>query len=155
MKKVFEEAVKILNEDFNVIPIVYGSYCLELVMKESFNANDVDMLVPNEFFSQRYGLINKFTLNGFEYIEKEVICFVRNNIEVELAKKDDWLNYAKTRDEDLILVEEDGLKYYLLNLESLSKLYQFLFSIENRDAGKRAKDLIKLQKIQEHIEKRY
>ena len=152
MKKIFLEAVKILNEEFDIIPVLYGSYCLELMMEEEFSADDVDLLIPEEFFSHRYSLINKFTLNGFEYIENEVICFVKNDIEVELAKKDTWLNYCKTNSKDLVLVEEQGTKYYLLDLYSLSNLYQFLFSIRNRSSSKKAKDLMKIQKIQDKLE---
>ena len=47
--KKFLENAKLLNENLNIIPLLYGSLGLEEVAEYHLNANDIDILIPEEY----------------------------------------------------------------------------------------------------------
>ena len=44
----FLQNAEMLNNKFNIVPLLYGSLGLEVLTKSSLNADDIDILVPEE-----------------------------------------------------------------------------------------------------------
>lgn len=42
----FLENASILNQKFNIIPLIYGSLGLEVLTNENLNSDDIDILIP-------------------------------------------------------------------------------------------------------------
>ena len=45
----FLENAEMLNDNFNIVPLLYGSLGLEVLTNSSLNADDIDILIPQVF----------------------------------------------------------------------------------------------------------
>lgn len=45
----FLQNAEMLNNKFNIIPLLYGSLGLEVLTNSSLNADDIDILIPQMF----------------------------------------------------------------------------------------------------------
>ncbi|MBO5065085.1 MAG: hypothetical protein J6D06_03125 [Clostridia bacterium] len=47
----FLQNAEMINEKFNIVPLLYGSLGLEVLTKSSLNADDIDILIPQVFIT--------------------------------------------------------------------------------------------------------
>ena len=82
-KTMFLKNAKLLNDEFGIVPLMYGSLGLEYITNENLNADDIDILIPQAFIHEKWDefkrtLINHgyvlvdehehtFQINGFHY----------------------------------------------------------------------------------------
>ena len=55
-KKAFFENAKILNDEFNVSPLMYGSLGLEYISDEDLNSDDIDILIPSVYLNEKWNM---------------------------------------------------------------------------------------------------
>lgn len=48
----FLQNAKTLNDKFNIVPLLYGSLGLEVLTNSSLDADDIDILIPQEWTNQ-------------------------------------------------------------------------------------------------------
>ena len=70
-KKAFFENAKILNDEFNVSPLMYGSLGLEYISCEDLNSDDIDILIPSVYLNEKW--------NMFIDVLKQAIKVAENN----------------------------------------------------------------------------
>lgn len=144
MDGILNEAAAILNNEFQTTPILFASYGLEKITGISFDAHDVDILVPKNLLDNKGSLITSFKKHGFRHIEAEVLTFVKNEIEVELAEKEKWFRICGLNELGLKYVGNVKFKYRMLDADNLLRLYRFLSIDSKRLESKRKKDLVKI-----------
>ena len=89
--KILHEACSVINKQFKYSPIVYGSLCLNYYIENHLGIKDVDLLMPIKFIEDsKDEFISAFESHGFEYLDKELLTFRKDNIDVEIARLEDW-----------------------------------------------------------------
>lgn len=59
--ELFLENAKLLNNKFNIIPLLYCSLGLEVLTGEDLNSDDIDVLIPEEYlYSNKWDEFKKF-----------------------------------------------------------------------------------------------
>lgn len=153
MKHILLEVSKILNQHFNVVPLLYGSYALQEVLNHDYQARDIDLLIEDQVLKNKVELIQVFVLEGFTYYNKKVLTFEKDGIEIEISNLEDWIKNASINMEENILTQENESKYYLLSANNLKRLYQFLLTDKRRSNEKKLKDQAKLNDLKVFLER--
>ena len=153
MKKTLFEVTQILNEKFQVIPLLYGSFALEEVLKKDYHARDIDLLIPIEVLKNKIELIEAFVMKGFTYFNQEVLTFEKNGIEIEISNLEEWTKNSNWIIEENTLIHQDNIQYQLLSAKNLERLYQFLMSDKRRSKEKKQKDQEKLNDLKKFLER--
>jgi len=153
VKKTLIEVAQILNEKFQVIPLLYGSFALEEVLDKDYQAHDIDLLIPKEVLKNKIELIEAFVMNGFTYFNQEVLTFEKNGIEIEISNLEEWIKNSNWDIEENTLIHQDKIQYQLLSARNLEKLYQFLISDKRRSKEKKQKDQEKLNDLKKFLER--
>lgn len=115
--KIFLEVAKALNKSFGIIPILYGSLGLNRVIGEFGKANDIDILVPDEFVNKRWTkLVNFMQGLNFGLKDEHEHEFIRKGKIIAFATEDDLVEHAKVDPRNLKISEkssESSLKSFL------------------------------------------
>jgi len=153
MKNTLIEVSKILNEEFHVVPLLYGSLALQEVLDKNYNAHDIDLLISKEVLKNKIDLIQAFVMHGFTYFNQEVLTFEKNGIEIEISNLEQWIKNSNWDIEENILINQDHVKYQQLSARNLEKLYQFLIKDKRRSKEKKQKDQEKLNDLKKFLER--
>ena len=153
MKKTLIEVTQILNEKFQVIPLLYGSFALEEALDKDYQAHDIDLLIPKEVLNNKIELIEAFVMNGFTYFNQEVLTFEKNGIEIEISNLEEWIKNSNWNIEENTMIHQDNIQYQLLSARNLEKLYKFLISDKRRSKEKKQKDQEKLNDLKKFLER--
>ncbi len=152
MEEILQETVAILNEILGVKPILYASFAVEKVLGRSFNAHDIDILVPSITPEQKDALIKEFAEHGFSYLDQYTGTFTKNGIDVELSDRDHWFKVCGFDPQGTYEISGLTFRYDLLSASNLLKLYNYLTSHFKRDPKKLGKDQVKIQSLQDALD---
>jgi len=153
MDSILIEVSAILNQRFDTIPLLYGSYALQKVLDKDYQARDIDLLIDENILKNKIELISAFVMKGFTYIHQEVLTFEKNGIEIEISNLEKWIENSSFEIEENELIQESGSKFYLLSANNLKRLYQFLLSDKRRSNEKKQKDQEKLNDLRMFLER--
>lgn len=149
--KTLHEACKLLNQQFNHVPIVYGSLCLSHYIENHLGIKDIDLLLPIQMIDeQKEALISAFKNHGFDYIETELLTFRKDNVDVEIARLEDWVSLCNFM-LDTSTVHLESCAYKVLSIDDLRRLYVFLHQDQRRNSIKRQKDFLKIELIDNYL----
>jgi len=155
MKDLFKEfccLCKVLNGKLGIVPVLYGSLGLEQIIDEGFNPVDIDMLIPEEYFNEKWELLRSIVeKTGYELINSDEHEFVKDNIKIAFANEDILMNDLFINPQDLKYEETDSLKYRVLTLFDYFKVYKYSVDDGYRRNKNNGKDLIKIEVIKEAI----
>jgi hypothetical protein len=152
MDHILKEAALLLNQKYNIQPVLYGSFALEKVTQTSFQAKDIDLLIPSYLLERKKQLILLFTTHGFEYIQKEVLTFRKDAIDVELADYDKWDFLCEFKQTQNRIMKTGEATYILMGKHNLLKLYHYLYKDRSRSILKHQEDIKKLKALNRLIE---
>ena len=126
MKKLlFFENAKLLNEEFGIIPLMYGSLGLEYITDESLNSDDVDILIPKIFLNVRWSEFTDFLLNkGYVLVDEHEHTFQKRGILYSYAPIEELENFAEIRLSEINQYRKDEVQFKLLSLEQYLKVYE-------------------------------
>lgn len=115
-----------LNNKFNIIPLLYGSLGLEVLTNSSLNANDIDILIPQVFVTgDRWEEFKSF-LESCEYvlIDEHEHTFCKDDVDYSYASIDGLKDFANIDICDIEIRNVSVTKFMLLSLEQYLKVYQ-------------------------------
>lgn len=123
-KKLFFENAKLLNDKFNIIPLMYGSLGLEYITGENLNSDDIDVLIPEIFLKDRWNEFKNF-LNIKEYIlfDEHEHTFQKDGVLYSFASIEELKTFAGI---ELLEIKEicyNGINFRVLTLEQYLKVY--------------------------------
>ena len=126
MKKVkFFENAKLLNDKFGIIPLIYGSMGLEYITDENLNADDIDILIPGIFVTERWDEFNNFLKSeGYVLIDEHEHTFEKNNFLYSYACLEELKSFADIETADIEQRCVDGVKFRVLSLTQYLKVYR-------------------------------
>ena len=153
MKEIlFFENAKKLSEEFEIVPLLYGSVGLEYLTKENLGSDDIDVLVPEIFIKERWNEFKTFLENfGYVLFDEKEHTFEKNGVYYSYAKIDDLCDFAGIEISDIETREKNGVCFKILSLEQYLKVYLASAKDGYRINTRKKKDFEKIEFIKEHI----
>ena len=122
---LFLENARFLSDKFDIVPLLYGSLGLECLTGDDLNADDIDILVPRIFITQRW---HEFKVlleaQGYDIADEYEHTFVRDGVAYSYADIEDLEPFAGINTEDIEMYEADGVSFLLLSLEQYLAVYR-------------------------------
>lgn len=122
----FLENAEMINDKFNIIPLLYGSLGLEVLTKSSLNADDIDILIPQVFVTGNKWKEFKLFLqsHGYTLIDEHEHTFRKDGVEYSYASFEGLKKFAGIDICDIEIRNISGTKFMLLSLKQYLKVYQ-------------------------------
>jgi hypothetical protein len=134
LESEFYDLAKKINKRFSVIPILFGSLGLQLLVDDAVNPGDIDIGIPEVIFSEKWQDIAEFMQGeGYTLINKHEGEFHKGEVMVEICDFDEYKEFADLSEKECPIVETDGAIYKLLTLEQCLVLYTGSLELEHRD----------------------
>lgn len=78
------------------------------------------------------------------------MTFRKDNVDVEIARLEDWVSLCNFM-LDTSIVHLESCTYKVLSIDDLRRLYVFLHQDQRRNTIKRQKDLLKIELIDNYL----
>ena len=122
---LFLENARLLSDKFDIVPLLYGSLGLEYLTGDALDADDIDILVPRVFITDRWQEFKAvLEENGYVLADEHEHTFVRDGVAYSYADIEDLESFAGIRMKDIEMREADGVRFLLLSLEQYLAVYQ-------------------------------
>ena len=122
---LFLENARFLSDKLGIVPLLYGSLGLEYLTGEVFEADDIDILIPRVFITERWNDFKTLLeAQGYVLTDEHEHTFVRDGVAYSYADIEDLESFADIRAEDIEVRESDGVRFLLLSLEQYLAVYQ-------------------------------
>ena len=122
---LFLENARLLSDKFDIVPLLYGSLGLEHLTGEALGADDIDILVPCVFITERWqefkAVLEK---QGYVLTDAHEHTFVRDGVAYSYADIEDLESFAGIRAEDIETRELNDVRFLLLSLEQYLAVYK-------------------------------
>ena len=123
--KLFLENARILSDKFDIAPLLYGSLGLEYLTGDDLGADDIDILVPCVFITERWHEFKSLLeAHGYVLTDEHEHTFVCDGVTYSYADIEDLESFAGINAEDIEMREADGVHFLLLSLEQYLAVYQ-------------------------------
>ena len=122
---LFIENARFLSDKFNIVPLLYGSLGLEYLTGDILGADDIDILVPRVFITERWHEFKALLeVQGYVLVDEHEHTFARDGVAYSYADIEDLESFAGINTEDIEMHETDGVRFMLLSLEQYLVVYQ-------------------------------
>ena len=154
-QKEFLHIAALLNDVFHITPLLFGSLGLEKRLKMDLSADDIDILIPENFLESNWGqLIFLMEKEGYKLYDEKEHAFSKLDISIAYATINTLKTFADIDIENIPVVTEDGISYYLLELEDYLKVYKASSKDSYRQNIKNKQDKNKIDLIKIAIKKK-
>lgn len=122
----FLKNAKLLNKEYNIVPLLYGSLGLEVLINTSLNADDIDILIPERYLSVSGWLEFRSFLerDGYKLIDEHEHTFRKDGVNYSYASVEGLKEFADIDVCDIEIHSISETKFMLLSLEQYLKVYQ-------------------------------
>ena len=122
---LFLENARLLSDKFGIVLLLYGSLGLEFLTGDALGSDDIDILVPRVFITDRWQEF-KAVLEEHRYVlvDEHEHTFARDGAAYSYADIEDLESFAGIRMKDIEMREADGVRFLLLSLEQYLAVYQ-------------------------------
>ena len=122
---LFLENARLLSDKFDIVPLLYGSLGLEYLTGDVLGVDDIDILVPREFITERWNEFKAILeVQGYVRADEHEHTFVRDGVAYSYADIEDLESFAGINTEDIKMYEVDDVRFLLLSLEQYLAVYQ-------------------------------
>ena len=122
---LFLENARFLSDKFGIVSLLYGSLGLEYLTGDALGADDIDILVPRVFITERWHEFKALLeAQGYVLADEREHTFVRDGVAYSYADIEDLESFAGINTEDIEMREADGVCFLLLSLEQYLAVYQ-------------------------------
>ncbi len=113
-----------LNKRLHIVPLLFGSLGLEQRLNMDLNADDIDVLIPEAFLKEKWSeLLSLMHDNGYALYDLHEHAFQKAECKVAFASIESLTTLAGVDLAGIPLVEEGGVRYFLLDLQDYRKVY--------------------------------
>lgn len=125
MIRAFFDNARLLGDTWGIAPLMYGSLGLEYLTGKPMQADDIDILIPGVFVSERWDEF-KGTLEaaGYSLIDEHEHTFEKDGIHYSYARLEELQSFCGILVEDIPRHSRDGVRFLLLNLNQYLRVYR-------------------------------
>ena len=122
---LFLENARLLSDKLGIVPLLYGSLGLEYLTGDALDADDIDILVPRVFITERWHEFKSFLeAQGYVLADEHEHTFVCDGVSYSYADIEDLESFAGINTEDIEMYEADGVSFLMLSLEQYLAVYK-------------------------------
>ena len=122
---LFLENAQFLSDKFDIVPLLYGSLGLEYLTGDALGADDIDILVPRVFITERWHEFKALLkAQGYVLSDEHEHTFLRDGVAYSYADIEDLESFAGIRMKDIEMREADGVSFLMLSLEQYLAVYK-------------------------------
>ena len=122
---LFLENARLLSDKFGIVPLLYGSLGLEYLTGDALGSDDIDILVPRVFITERwYEFKALLEAQGYVLTDEHEHTFVRDGVAYSYADIEDLEPFAGINTESIEMREAEGIGFLLLSLEQYLAVYK-------------------------------
>ena len=122
---LFLENARFLSDKCGIVPLLYGSLGLEYLTGDALGSDDIDILVPRAFITERWHEFKALLeAQGYVLADEREHTFVRDGVAYSYADIEDLESFAGINTEDIEMHEVDGIRFLLLSLEQYLAVYK-------------------------------
>ena len=123
--KLFLENARLLSDKFGIVPLLYGSLGLEYLTGDDLGADDIDILVPRVFITERWHEFKSLLeAQGYVLANEHEHTFVSDDVAYSYSDIEDLESFAGIRMKDIEMREADGVRFLLLSFEQYLAVYR-------------------------------
>ena len=121
----FLKNAALLNREFGMVPLMYGSLGLELLCGADFGADDIDILIPEEFLGAKWRAFQSFLeQKGYVLEDLQEHTFQKEGISYSYASLEELQSFADIDISALITYEMGGAYFKLLSPREYLRVYE-------------------------------
>ena len=122
---LFLENARFLSDKFGIVSLLYGSLGLEYLTGDVLGVDDIDILVPRVFITERWQEFKAvLEEHGYVLVDEHEHTFVRDGVAYSYADIEDLESFAGIRMKDIEMREAEGVRFLILSLEQYLAVYQ-------------------------------
>ena len=149
---LFLENARILSDKFDIVPLLYGSLGLEYLTGDALDADDIDILVPRVFITERWSEFKAFLeVQDYVLTDEHEHTLVHDGVAYSYADIEDLESFAGIRMKDIEMREADGVRFLLLSLEQYLAVYRQSSKDGYRVNVRQKKDVDKIRFIESKL----
>ena len=149
---LFLENAQLLSDKFGIFLLLYGSLGLEYLTDDALDVDDIDILVPRVFITDRWQEFKAVLEEcGYVLTDEHEHTFVRDGVAYSYADIEDLESFAGIRMKDIEMREADGVRFLLLSLEQYLAVYQKSSKDGYRVKVRQKKDADKIRFIESKL----
>ena len=149
---LFLENARFLSDKFSMVPLLYGSLGLEYLTGDDLSADDIDILVPHVFITERWHEFKALLeAQGYVLADEHEHTFVCDGVSYSYADIEDLESFAGINTEDIEMYEADGVSFLLLSLEQYLAVYRQSSKDGYRANVRQKKDAVKIRFIESKL----
>lgn len=150
MIPAFLENTRLLSSKLEITPLLYGSLGLEYLTGKDLKADDIDILIPGTFLTDRWGefraLLEK---DGYVLIDAHEHTFEKGRVHFSYARIEELETFAGIPVSEIGTAAQEDVRFRLLSLHQYLKVYTASSKDGYRVNRKNKKDSEKIALIQE------
>ena len=149
---LFLENARLLSDKLGIVPLLYGSLGLEYLTGDDLGADDIDILVPRIFITERWHEFKAvLEEHGYVLADEHEHTFARDGVAYSYADIEDLESFAGINTEGIEVHEADGVRFLLLSLEQYLAVYQKSSKDGYRVNVRKKKDADKIRFIESKL----
>ena len=122
---LFLKNTRLLSDNLGIVPLLYGSLGLEYLTGDALGSDDIDILVPRVFITERWLEFKEFLeAQGYALTDEHEHTFVHDGAAYSYADIEDLESFAGIHAEDIEMCEADGIRFLILSLEQYLAVYR-------------------------------
>ena len=122
---LFLENARLLSDNLGIVSLLYGSLGLEYLTGDVLDADDIDILIPRVFITERWHEFKAlWEAQGYVLVDEHEHTFARDGVSFSYADIEDLEPFAGINTEDIEMHEADGVRFLLLSLEQYLTVYK-------------------------------
>lgn len=154
MQAFFENA-RLLTNAFGIVPLMYGSLGLEYLTGKQLNADDIDILVPEMFITERWSEFKSvLEKHGYTLIDEHEHEFEKDGIRYAYARLEELETFAGIGMSEIATTDAEDVCLKLLSLQQYLSVYTASSKDGYRATVRKKKDAEKIRFICDLLEKK-
>ena len=149
---LFLQNARLLSDTLGIVPLLYGSLGLEYLSGDDLAADDIDILIPKTFITDRWpefkGILESY---GYILTDAHEHTFVREGVSYSYADVEDLETFAGIRCEEILRREADGVPFMILSPEQYLRVYKRSSRDGYRACARGKKDAEKIRFIESRL----
>lgn len=124
-KALFFKNAKLLNVEFNINPLMYGSLGLEYISNINLNSDDIDILIPEVYLNDKWQEFKQFLENnGYILYDEHEHTFIKNNVCYSYASIEELKDFAGIKIEEIDNKKINNISFKILSLSQYLNVYK-------------------------------
>ena len=149
---LFLENTRLLSDKLGIVSLLYGSLGLEYLTGDDLGADDIDILVPRVFITERWHEFKALLeVQGYVLVDEHEHTFARDGVAYSYADIEDLEPFAGICMKDIEMREADGVRFLLLSLEQYLAVYKQSSNDGYRVNVRQKKDADKIRFIESKL----